>query len=64
MKPNPGFQPGETMGKRVHVELVNGYRTDQPMVTGVHKDPNGWAADTCNWEKSDWPFSIAKWKLA
>lgn len=57
MKPNPGYQPAETRGKRIRVRLANGY---------VAKDNGiqpGWGADTCRWRLEDFAFDIAEYEV-
>jgi hypothetical protein len=57
---NPGYQPKETRGKRVRVELEHG---GEPIYDDHFNpmSPPGWAADGkggCNWTKSDPPFAF------
>lgn len=55
MEPNPGFQPRETVGRRVRVRLKNGAQ------------PGGsWPADGregCRWSITGHPFDIAYYEV-
>jgi hypothetical protein len=58
MKPNPGYCPGEAVGKRVKVRLRNGMRPAE-----------SWAADGkggANWEISNppGPWDITHYEVA
>lgn len=56
MRQNPGFQPPETIGRRVRVILRNGMA-----------GKGDWAADGrqgCRWSLEGRPFDIAEWEVA
>jgi len=57
MPKNPGKQPPETRGKRVRVQLRNGY--DSAAYTPPH-----WPADTIRWEIVQHPADVLFWRLA
>ena len=59
MPRNAGKCPEKAYGRRVRVQLVNGYDSKV-------KEPTGWAASgagACNWSLTGDPFDIAFWEL-
>lgn len=66
MPANLGKCPDDAKGKRVHVQLFNGYTTTTAPRSDM--EPPGWPADGprgCSWDLSDppHPFQIKRWKI-
>lgn len=58
--PNPGYQPEETLGKRVVVRLANGHVQGEAPVNSDSK--LGLDADKMRWSKTGSPFDVAEYR--
>lgn len=58
---NPGYQPEETIGKRVTVRLANG-RVSGDLPVNSDSLP-GWKADNARWEKGGDPWDITHFRV-
>jgi hypothetical protein len=60
-RPNPGYQPDETIGKRVVVRMASGNVHGERPVNSDSK--LGWAADTTRWTLTGLPFDVKEYRI-